>query len=110
MSSTDPFKLRWSKDMFVTYLIIICKEKYQPFAFLTYFSVAVCLKQLCHHILSVVVYVSQEGWDFVSIITVQFITNMCGVYKTIGSIIAWRSYTARLFCGITLAVRPFCCV
>ena len=49
--------------------------KYQPYPLLSYFSVAVCLRCLLHHILSLISYTFQENGDFVFIVIVQFMMS-----------------------------------
>ena len=56
-------------------LLSSSNRKYQPFPMLPYFSVAMCLRCLLHHILSRVAYTFRENWDFVLIIIVQFMMS-----------------------------------
>ena len=56
-------------------LLSSSNRKYPPFPLLSYLSMAVCLRCLLHHILSLVAYTFRENQDFVFIITVQFM--MC---------------------------------
>ena len=63
--STDPFKL------IEIILSSSSNRKYQPLPLLS-FSVAVCLRWLNHHILSVVSHIPRGSWGFVSITFVQF--------------------------------------
>ena len=49
--------------------------KYLPFPLLSYFSVAMCLRCLLHHILSFIAYTFRENQEFVFIIIVQFIMS-----------------------------------
>ena len=55
-------------------LLSSSNRKYQPFP-LSYFSVAVCLRCLLHHILSLIAYTFRENRDFVFIIVVQFMMS-----------------------------------
>ena len=56
-------------------LLSSSNRKYQPFPFLSYFSVAVCLRCLLHHILLLIAYTFWENREFVFIIIVQFMMN-----------------------------------
>ena len=51
-------------------------RKYQPYPFLSYFSVVVCLRCLLHHILSLIAYTFRENRDFVFIIIMQFMMSL----------------------------------
>ena len=48
---------------------------YPPFPLFSYFSVAVYLRWLLHHILSLIVYTFRENREFVLISIVQFVMN-----------------------------------
>ena len=50
-------------------------RKYQPYPLLSYFSLAVCLRCLLHHILSLTAYTFRENRDFLIIIIPQFTMN-----------------------------------
>ena len=50
-------------------------RKYPPFPLLSYFSVAVCLRCLLHHILSLIAYPFRENREFAFIIIVQFMMS-----------------------------------
>ena len=49
------------EDILTTHFIIITKSDVFTFPLLSYFFVVVCLKWLCHHILTVS-YISRESW------------------------------------------------
>ena len=68
MCSTGPFQFRWLRE----YIHSSCF--YQPYP-LSYFSVAVCLRCLLHHILSLIAYTFRENRDFVFIIIMQFVMS-----------------------------------
>ena len=51
-------------DIFMTYLIIIIKPEVSIFPFVVIFSVAVCLRRLCHHMLSVSYISGKAGFYF----------------------------------------------
>ena len=61
------------KDISVSHVNII-KSDYPPFP-LSYFSVAVCLRCLLHHILSFIACTLPENLEFVFIIIVQFMMS-----------------------------------
>ena len=54
---------------------ILVNRMYLPFPLLSYFSVAVCLRCLLHHILSLIAYTLRETREFVFIIIVQFMMS-----------------------------------
>ena len=56
-------------------LLSSSNRKYPPFPLLSYFSVAVCLRCLLHHILLLIAYTFRENREFVSIIIVQFMMS-----------------------------------
>ena len=56
-------------------LLSSSNRKYPPFSLLSYFSVAVCLRCLLHHNLSLIAYTFRENREFVFIIIVQFMVS-----------------------------------
>ena len=56
-------------------LLSSSNRKYPPFSLFSYFSVAVCLRCLLHHILSHIVYTFRENREFVFISIVQFMMS-----------------------------------
>ena len=63
MCLISPFKFRWSRgyyDIFITHPIIIIKLKVSTFPIVAIFFVVVCLRWLCHYVLSVS-YISREN-------------------------------------------------
>ena len=55
------------------------------------FVMAVCLRCLCYHIMSVASYRSCKSWGFVSITTVR--SMVCACLQVHGYTIAWRPYS-----------------
>ena len=53
-------------------LLSSSNRKYPPFRLFAYFSLAVCLRCLLHHILSLILYTFRENREFVFISIVQF--------------------------------------
>ena len=63
------------KEIFITYLIIIMKSKYQSFPLLSYCSVVMCLVWLQHYMLSVS-YIFRESWVLFLLLLCSLMT--CG--------------------------------
>ena len=73
MCSTGPFQYRWLKR----YIYSSCYYHHQIGSIHLFhcFSVAVCLRCLLHHILTLIAYTFPENRDFVFSIIVQFMRN-----------------------------------
>ena len=76
MCSTGPFQFRWLKwYVYSLHVIIIIKSEVSTLPIVILFSLAVCLRCLLHHILSLIAYTFRELRDFVFIIVVQFMMS-----------------------------------
>ena len=74
MCSTGPFLFRWLRGYSKAHVIIIIKSEVSTLPIIV-FSVAVCLRCLSHHILSLIAYTFRENRDFVFISIVQFMMS-----------------------------------
>ena len=63
------------KDISIAHVIIIIKSELSTFPIVIIFSVAVCLRCLLHHILSLIANAFRENREFVFIIIVQFMMS-----------------------------------
>ena len=106
---TSDIHYTYGETIFVIHLIIIIKSEISAFALLSYFSMAVCLRRLHHHMLSVS-YISLESWVLFHLLlcSLMMCTNNCIMVRWSYSFICRFHYPAIIIMQTYLKVFNLC--
>ena len=89
MHSTGPFQFLVIEKIYLLLMLLSSlNRKYPPFPLLSYFPVAVCLRCMLHHVLSLIANTFRENRECVLIIIVQLMTS-----AVVGYVLACRSHS-----------------